>query len=205
MEKRFSDLVSRVEGEVDAFRKEEERRRIEEERRRLEEERKRLEEERRKAEEERKRKEEEARRRAEEARRKAEEERRKAEEERERLREIERRRLEEERYRNRFLGTYYWEGHGGMLKIRIRFTSPSSANCLYVCTVCGEHHIRYRVDTDGNAITLASKSRSGDNCTWSDYQLVGHFTGGINSAGTQISGYWFNYINKGETVTLVKI
>jgi len=164
MEKKFSEALAKVNSEVDDFRKEEERKRIEEERRRLEEERRRIEEERR-------RKEEEARREA------------------ERQRAIERQRLEEERRGRRFWGTYYHRSHSGMLTAELIIES-NQARCRYQCSVCGRARVIYSVSVNGNNIVLTGGRKSGDYCSFEEYNLVENYTGVINNSGTILSGCW---------------
>jgi hypothetical protein len=175
MEKKFSEALANVNGEVNDFRKEEERKRL------LEEERRRLEEERRRLEEERRRKEEEARREA------------------ERQREIERQRLEEERRRRRFQGNFYHMSHNGMLTAELRIGS-NRADCWYRCTVCGRATIVYSVSISGDKITLTGGRKQGDYCSFQEYKLVENYSGTANSSGTILEGYWYN---NGTSVPIV--
>jgi hypothetical protein len=136
---------------------------------------------------ERKRKEEEVRLEAERKRREEEEARREAE--RQRQMEIERQRLEEERRRKRFQGNFYHFSHNGMLTAELRIGS-SQAECRYHCTVCGRAAIVYSVVINGDNITLTGGRKSGDYCSFQEYQLVENYYGSTNNSGTILNGCW---------------
>jgi hypothetical protein len=163
IEKKFNEALANVNNEVDAFR-----------------------------EAERKRKEEEARLEAERKRREEEEARLEAE--RQRLMEIERQRLEEERRLNRVNGTFYY--HNNDFEMTLKITGRSKGWAYYNCFVCGGHaYLDFNVYYDGDNVQLRCTRLSDNTC---GLRTNGHnddrlnFTGGLNSTGSLLTGYWGN-------------
>jgi len=162
MEKKFSEALANVNGEVDEFRREEERKRLEEERRRLE--------------EERKRKEEEARREAERLR----------EIERQRLEEERRR----ERINGSFY--YHNNDFEMTLKITGMSRARAYYNCFvcgghayldFTVNYSGDN-VRLRCSClSDNTCGLSTNGHNDDRL---------NFTGSLNRAGTMLIGYWGN-------------